>query len=140
VQYARTGATIELPIDGTAISAADLCAFVDEQQQRAAVERPVVAGTTPASGDQRDADDATDGKRRAAARPVRGRHPRGLALYDVGYANTAICRSAICYIDSDRSILRYTVLWKVTLWRARRLWRFGQTRLSVHLQVPRLRH
>ena len=33
----------------------------------------------------------------------------GIAVYDVGYANTAICRSAISYIDSDRGVLRYAV-------------------------------
>ena len=31
----------------------------------------------------------------------------GLSIYDNGYLNTAVCRSAISYIDGDRGILRY---------------------------------
>ncbi|KAL2915224.1 hypothetical protein HK105_205331 [Polyrhizophydium stewartii] len=31
----------------------------------------------------------------------------GLTVYDNGYLNTAVCRSAISYIDGDKGILRY---------------------------------
>ncbi|KAH6580631.1 hypothetical protein BASA61_009529 [Batrachochytrium salamandrivorans] len=31
----------------------------------------------------------------------------GLTVYDHGYMNTAVCRSAISYIDGDKGILRY---------------------------------
>ena len=31
----------------------------------------------------------------------------GLMTYDPGFVNTAACRSAICYIDGDKGILRY---------------------------------
>ena len=31
----------------------------------------------------------------------------GLTSYDPSYGNTANCRSAICYIDGDKGILRY---------------------------------
>jgi citrate synthase len=31
----------------------------------------------------------------------------GLVVYDPAYTNTAVARSAICYIDGDRGILRY---------------------------------
>ncbi|KAJ3252980.1 hypothetical protein HDU77_004394 [Chytriomyces hyalinus] len=31
----------------------------------------------------------------------------GLSLYDNGYLNTSVCRSAVSYIDGDRGILRY---------------------------------
>jgi citrate synthase len=31
----------------------------------------------------------------------------GLIAYDPGFMNTAMCRSAVTYIDGDRGILRY---------------------------------
>jgi len=31
----------------------------------------------------------------------------GVAVYDPGYLNTAVCRSKVCYIDGDNGILRY---------------------------------
>jgi citrate synthase len=31
----------------------------------------------------------------------------GNTTYDIGFANTAVCRSAITYIDGDAGILRY---------------------------------
>ena len=31
----------------------------------------------------------------------------GLMVFDPAFTNTAVCRSAICYIDGDRGILRY---------------------------------
>ncbi|KAJ3227872.1 hypothetical protein HK099_008282 [Clydaea vesicula] len=31
----------------------------------------------------------------------------GLSIHDNGYTNTAVCRSAITYIDGDKGILRY---------------------------------
>ena len=31
----------------------------------------------------------------------------GLMVFDPAFTNTAVCRSAICYLDGDRGILRY---------------------------------
>jgi len=56
-----------------------------------ALEIPITDGTIPAT----------------AFAAIKTPDGEGLRVYDNGYQNTAVVRSAICYIDGDNGILEY---------------------------------
>ena len=134
LRHERTGVCVEAPIVGGAVAAEALQALSRavraHDDAAAAAAAAAAAGAGAAAGaaggaatagatagaaattTEEDATQETSAQQRrprktthVSARP-RQPHADAFAIYDVGYTNTAVCRSAISFIDSDRGILR----------------------------------